>query len=452
MRRPPRVWAAGAALACCATVQAQPLPDPQCQPPSIETAGEPQAVDQALAVQLQRLPQCQQHAPWLAAMGSALNRLGRYAQAAEYLERALLLDPQQAGVQIEYAVALAGSADQLSALELLQTLRTDPGLAPELHQAVEAQLVRWAAAALGDANSSRAYVLARLGHDSNLLGTPNLGNLTLTLPGQTLQLPLDESYLSRPGIYRRVDAGWAARHGAWQAAVNASGRDSPQEPGAAMHQVQAIGEHTGRNNYTNATVAYLQSRAGTRYRALGLSAGLQWEGGGPIRACRSRSGLEWQQRTLADSPGLSGHYGGLQWQLTCDAGASAAQQAALGAWQISVRWGRDLPAQAERPGGAQQQASLRLLALGAGWAARHEWLLDAELYHQQDAQGYSAILQNNAHRRLTRLALRAEYAVPLSPASAWQLILGVEWQQQRSNLPLFQQKSQGGYLALRHQW
>lgn len=452
MKRRPRVWAAGAALACCVTVQAQHLPDPQCQPPFIETVGELQAVDQALAVQLQRLPQCQHHAPWLAAVGVVLNRLGRYAQAAEYLERALLLDPQQASVQIEYAVALAGSADLLSALQLLQTLRTDSKLAPELRQAVEVQIARWTETALGDANTSRAYVLARLGHDSNLLGTPNLGSLTLTLPGQTLQLPLDESYLSRPGIYRRVDAGWAARHGTWLAAVNASGRDSPQEPGAATQQIQAMGEYTGHRHYANATAAYLQSRAGTRYRALGLSAGLQWEGGGPTHACRGRSGLEWQQRTLANSPGLSGHYGGILWQRTCDTGANAAQKSALGAWQISVRWGRDVPAETERPGGAQEQAGLRLLALGTGWAPRHEWLLDAELFHQQDTRGYSALLQDNARRQLTRVALRAEYAMPLSPASAWQLILGAEWQRQRSNLPLFQQESQGGYLALRHQW
>lgn len=440
-------------FAATAQAQAQPPTPAPCAIPAIDVAGDPQAAEQALATHIQRLHQCQYQAPWLAAMGTTLNRLGRYAQAAEYLERALLLEPQHTSVQMEYAIALAGGADQPSALALLHALRADASLTPQMRQAVEQQIARWTASS--PQGGSRSYVQVRLGRDSNLLGAPNLGSLTLTLPGQTLQLPLDASYLQRSGNYRRLDAGWNIQQGAWQAAVNASGRDSPQEPTAALQQIQAAGEHTGPGHYASASAAYLQSQAGTRYRALGLAAGRQWDNARPgstRSACRSRAGAQWQQRTLVNSPSLSGHYGGLAWQRTCEPGASAPQAGALQAWQWSASWGRDLPTQAGRPGGAQQQASLRLLALGAGAAPGQQWLLDAELYRQQDTRGYSPLLQNNARRHLTRLALRAEYALPLPDAPAWQLMVGAEWQQQQSNLPLFQQKSQGAYMALRRQW
>lgn len=447
-----------AALAYCAGALAQQQPPSAhlCEPPVFGDADAPaQATSQALAEQLLRLPQCQRHAPWLAAIGTALNQQGQYAEAAQYLERALLLDPRPPAVQIQYAVALAGSADQLSALQLLQALRTNPELAPSMRRAVEAQIARWTEGSPEPAPVHTGYLQARLGHDSNLLGAPDLSGLTLTLPGQTLQLPLDASYLSRPGIYRRLDAGWSLRQGPWQAAVNLSGRDSPQTPDAALQQIQAGGEYSGARHYASASAAYLQSRSGTRYRALGLSAGLQTRSPNWMLAqagCRNRTGLEWQQRHMDSSPALSGHYAGLLWQHTCELGVQAPQTAALQAWQISVRWGRDLPMQSERPGGAQNQGSLRLLILGAGWGPRHDWLLDAELFYQRDTRGYSPLLQGNARRQLARLVLRAEYGLPLESASAWQLVMGVEWQRQYANLPLFQQKSHGAYVALRRQW
>ncbi len=416
---------------------------------------EAQQLQSAVSAQLQQLPQCQKSVPWLAWMGQALNHLGRYPEAAEHLERAIMLEPAQAVLQLDYAVALAGSGDRLAAIQLLQILQVDPLLPKGLHASIQQQVDIWSASRLSPLalRHSRIYLSTRLGYDSNLLGTPNLSSLTLTLPGQSLQLPLDASYLRRPGYYSRIDAGWTATQGAWQLAASVGGRHSPQESGAELQQAQASAEHTSARHYASATLGYLHNRSHSRYRTVGLSAGLQHSSAD--QSCQSRSGLEWQQRNLRSNPVLSGHYGGLLWQTTCQ-GTSAASYANTGlglqAWHLSARWGFDAPSQAHRPGGRQQQASLRGVLMGSGLAHQHQWLLDAEIYRQQDASGYSPLLQANATRRLTRTALRFEYKLPLPQQPAWQWALGIEWQRQHANLPLFLQRSQGAYMALRTQW
>ena len=487
-------------LAAPAVVRAQPEPatDDPAGPAAcaIDASGPARPLQDTVAQQLKNLPACQKNLAWLAWVGQAYNQLGRYPEAAEYLERALLLAPGQLQVQMQYALALAGSGDALASLLLLQDLLAEPGLPAPLRVAVEREIARWTGAHTEVAQwQHRGYLHTRLGHDSNLLGTPNLTSLTLTLPGQSLQLPLDASYLRTPGAYSRVDTGWVASKGPWQWAASAGGRHSATAPAAALQQGQASVEYAAHGGYANATLGLLRSRSGTRYRTLGLMAGLQWSSaspgtatpartamalggngfGGNAHTCQTRLGPELQNRQLASNPVLSGRYAGFVLQHTCQLQGTAAPGQVLQAWQISARWGADVPRAASqaypggagaldaegappaaepmlRPGGRQQQASLRLAVLGRGLASRHQWLLDAEALHQADATGYSPLLSSGARRSLNRTALRAEYSLPLPAAPAWQLAVGAEWQRQGANLVLFRQQSHGAYLGLRRQW
>ena len=540
------------------------------------------ALEEQLAQHHNNLPACQKNVAWLVFMGQGYNKLGRYSEAAEYLERALMLAPDDLSVQMQYALALAGTGDALASIYLLQDLQAQPALPAPLRAAVDREVARWSAPIAQAQWQHRLYLHTRLGHDSNLLGTPNLTSLTLTLPGQSLQLPLDPSYLRTAGAYTRVDAGWVATKGPWQWAASAGGRHSGSAPEAALQQLQASGEYSQQGRFASVTLGHLQSRSGTRYRTLGLVTGLQWNGDAalPVRArgsllpevpvdrqgqpgqpdqlgismganatppaldlagavsavsplapvppvqpfatsftpttwssltrlgfvgsnhtCQTRLGPELQHRQIDSSPVLSGRYVGLVLQRTCQlqanyngqgtggsktvagtpaAGATAlhpAMQAPTGhpqilqAWQISARWGVDTPTMgsatgaedpsnmmdggnlaAQRAGGRQQQASVRVAVLGRGLAFRHQWLLDAEVFVQTDATGYSPLLESGARRSLRRTALRAEYSLPLPVASHWQLALGAEWQRQSSNLALFRQQSHGAYVALRTQW
>jgi hypothetical protein len=84
---------------------------------------------------------CQTDAEFLAQLGFLLNAQGRYTEALDHLERALMLNPGLKGAQIDYAVALAGIGDYASALTLVQDLLADPalpsGLVPVLQRQIE---------------------------------------------------------------------------------------------------------------------------------------------------------------------------------------------------------------------------------------------------------------------------------------------------------------------------
>jgi hypothetical protein len=218
-------------------------------------------------------------------------------------------------------------------------------------------------------------------------------------------------------------------------------------------------------HYMGAAMASLHTRGGTRYSSLHLGSGLQLQDkympangtGLPSKQglssiCNTRVGAEVQLRNLYSNPVLSGRYAGLAWQWSCN--AQPQQVLADGAglafsqWQIGLRAGVDMPTDATRPGGRQQQYSLRAAAhLGP------RWYLDAELGHNRDTTAYSAILDNGRVRNTTRLSMRAEYQHPLTGLAPGAVaVLGFEGFRQTANLPLFAIRSSGPYIAIRGQW
>lgn len=421
-----------------------------CAPaPQAQAAITPEQLRGVLPQELAKLSQCQQDSAWLGWMGWALNENGRYAEAVDYLERSLMLEPGSLRVQMDYAIALAGSGDGMASIQLMQSLLQEPLLPAPLRATLAREVARWSAPDEPQGWRHRGYVSAKLGHDTNLLGTPDLSSLTLTIQGQLVQLPLDASYARQPGDYARADLGWNANNGPWQLSASLGAREGLRS-GAGLRQAQALAEYAVPTYYAGANMAVFSSDLGTRFRTIGLVGGLQ----STRDSCVIRGGLELQQRRLQDNRILSGRYTGGLLQQTCESRVSSAWPLGMQFWQASLRFGVDAPEQAERAGGRQQQSLLRLVAVGQGWRSREQWLVDAEVYLQTDTSGYSALLEDAARRRISRQALRAEYSWPLAPpgVQGWQLALGLEWQRQRANLVLFQQRSKGAYLALRTQW
>ena len=436
------LWAgAGAALAAQGKSCA---PEPQAQ-----AATTPEQLRGVLPQELLKLSDCQQDSAWLGWVGWALNQNGRYSEAVDYLERSLMLEPGALRVQMDYAIALAGSGDGMASIQLMQSLLQEPLLPAPLRATLAREVARWSAPDEPQGWRHRGYVYAKLGHDTNLLGTPDLSSLTLTIQGQIVQLPLDASYARQPGNYARTDLGWTARNGPWQVSASLGAREGLHS-GAGLRQAQALAEYAMPSYYLSSNLAVFSSDLGTRFRTLGLGGGLQWE----LGSCAIRTGLELQERRLQDNRILSGRYAGGLVQHTCEARTGSDWPLGMQFWQASVRWGGDSPERAERAGGRQQQSLARLVAVGQGWRPRDQWLVDAEVYLQTDTSGYSPLLQDSARRRISRQALRTEYSFPLaaSGVQGWQLALGLEWQRQRANLVLFQQRSKGAYLALRTQW
>ena len=413
---------------------------------------------------LQAVPACQKDALFLATLGQKLNEAARYLEAADHLERALMLDASLKDAQLSYAIALTGSGDLASADALLAQLLADPALPSALRPLIEKQqaalgeLARASgAAALAGIKpggwQSRLTLAARVGYDSNLLGSPNLGSMALTLAGQTLVLALDDSYLARSGNYVRaeaqVDAQRSAADGSrWDAMASLRSRYSATVAEAGSSQLDLLlersqGQDGGLGHYLNATGTVLESKAGMHYTATGLAGGLVWRASA-APACQARLGLEWQARNYLQNPVLSGRYGGTAAYLTC-------QTAAGPQWLLGLKTGHDQPQDELRAGGEQQQSSLRLSAYLPRLAPLPGGLLlDLEQSRQNDATGYSPIIENGLARSVARRSARLEYQLALSQATLW--LLGAEKIAQSSTLELFQQDSWGAYSGLRVSW
>ena len=429
---------------------------------------------------LNQVAQCQANAEFLAQLGFALNAQGRYAEALDHLERALMLDPGLKGARIDYAVALAGVGENASALTLIQSLLADPtlpdGLAPVLRRQIEALTVTMSTQTASADRPMRVRGTAGLlmGYATNPLGSPNLSSLILTFPGFPVELPLDGSYLARPGSYGRADANLAIRYQAGGDVLydffgglqefRSALADSSQSQQAEF-AVERLAGSNGLGNGSSAVAFYqglsafgLRTAAGVRYQSQLVTAGVELPGlsgwnlfsAAPAPNCRSRVGLEVFNRELSSNRLLSGFYVGVSGQWRC-------YPLQGGYWQIGAVVGRDHVKQAARPGGDQTQYAARAsrLWLNRQWApAGLEWagnlLVVGALTGTRDTTGYSPLLDSGRVRQVHQFNLRAELQQPLNPN--WNLVWGVDWYQQRANLRLFTFGNVGPYVGLRTAW
>lgn len=421
------------------------------------------------------VPTCQNRPDWLANLGHLLNGQGRYKEAADHLERALMLDPDLLDAQIDYAIALAGTGDLLSARGLLESALTHNNLPERLREPLQRQML--ALDTLRPPQQPKAWLTrlhlgVLLGHDSNLLGAPNLTGLPLTLGNTTQILPLEPGYLAQPGRYMRHEATIHTLHRQpdgeqWDVLLNFRQRRSQDLVQASADQYEWVTERSTlgagadpntAGSYLRASLAKLHTQVSGGYKVHALAGGwgrsLSVGNAGPV--CQARAGLEWQARRFEDNSILSGNYKGLaaNWSCMPALNGQAGQQ-----WQAAVRVGQDAPQDATRAGGTQDQSAFQLQwtvpAHQIMTAARGHWQMDAEWVLARDSTAYSPLLENGAVRKMYKQVTRLEYQRQLAWAlagEAWQFKLGYEYLGNHSNLPLFNMRSQGPYISLRVQW
>lgn len=453
--------------------------------PPLPTSERPAA---ALKSMLAQLPACGKDAMFLSNLGQLLNSQGRYLEAADHLEHALMLEPGLKDAQFSYAIALTGSGDVASARSLIDNLLSDVALPPELRPLIERQKVRLAdGGAVADpaAWEKRFTLSTRVGYDTNLLGSPNITSLSVIQSGQTFVLPLADNFLARPAAYVRADAqfelgGIAADGARWDAIASLRGRYSPALAIAGSTQVDLLIERshfapnaglsvtplgveasTGSNgSYYNASASTLNANSGTRFAAAGLGAGWgnAW-GSKTSRNCQSRAGLELQERKYLDNEVLSGRYTGFSLIWSCE----NLQGARI---LLGLKAGRDQASSVSRPGGNQQQFSWRVGAFlpqtllikdesdttpgSTTGKPRNGLSFDFEHSQQRDSSIYSDFIDSGRSRVMLRTTLRAEYQYTFSRSV--QGVFGAEWVGQTSNIELFRLGSQGVYSGLRMGW
>lgn len=449
-------------------------------PAVCQQLAEQELTDKTLTHWQAAILECQHQPQWLARLGNYLNQRGQYREAAEHLERALMLDPLQIDAQIDYAIAMAGLGDKISAVALIQDLLQNPQLPPALQPVLTQQQAQLSKERRAPSTrtpwQTQIQLSAVLGRDSNLLGAPNIDSLALTLGGITQTLPLEASYLAQAGNYHRTEAVFHARrqenHGPqWDLLASTRQRDSHTLAQVESNQYELIAERSTTHqvpgqkmlpgNYLRLSMAELKTRQSGRYQVQGLAFG--WgqalQADSNLNRCVWRAGIEVQSREYASNSSLSGQYRGLSLLGSCQRPLSTTGPQQSTQWHLSIRSGKDHPRDAARAGGAQTQTAIQMhLQVPAQrlWqSAQGQWGLSGEWAKSQDTQTYSPLLNSGEVRKINKYSAKLEYLRNLSEttqSARWQAHAGLEWTVHKSNIRLFGLRSWGPYAGLRFVW
>lgn len=133
---------------------------------------------------------CDKRADYHAYKGSLLLVLGQNLQAANALEKALLINPDLPGAQLDYAQALALLGEKESAQQLVTQVTARPDIDPGLRQWLLNGMQASAHVATG---WSWAQLLqTTVGHETNLASATHANAITLYLSNGPVLVPLDE--------------------------------------------------------------------------------------------------------------------------------------------------------------------------------------------------------------------------------------------------------------------
>ena len=110
-----------------------------------------------------QLPSCQNNVPWLMWAGQTLMQYKQYVLASDYIERALMLEPNNKGAKLDYALALAGSEQPDAALSLVQGLMQEPDMPAHLQASIQTLMAKLRQASAQGAGRSRVRGAARHG-------------------------------------------------------------------------------------------------------------------------------------------------------------------------------------------------------------------------------------------------------------------------------------------------
>ena len=425
---------------------------------------------------------CDEQASCQAQKGSQLLAQGRVEEAAIALEKALLLDPNLPGAQLDYAQALALIGLKGSARAMLADVLKRPDIQPNLKlKLAAAQNAPTQAPQPSLASEWQWSTLAQaaLGHESNLNSATFTDSLTLMLSNGPVTIGLADSAkpISGPATKTLLAIQGNTRAGVGLLALGELSVSASLSNKNALQTDTLTGIKPERSQTAEAVAKYsLPMIAGAASGQWQFSAGGThfWLGGLSAYSDEALSlkfnwdrtfepvpkglmGVEGQSCKLAPSIGqtrqsfplsstLNGVYAFARMEMLCKA-QNQESQVVLGS-------GSDKVLEANRPGGDKKRMDLllrheRLIALP--WSPFKQvqqgqlstWLRYAK---SADAQIYSELLGD-----LKTTTQRADWGVgfwvPLD--KWWRVGLNLEATSQRSNNTLFNLKNSGVYAGIR---
>lgn len=396
---------------------------------------------------------CNDHPAFLALLGGLWLEQGDAARALLWLERSLMLDPEQHAAQADHALALASLGDFTARDELVSRWRDRKDVPPLVWVRLLNTVPKPAVPSSTSPWIRLREITLLYGYESNLDHSPRLDELTITPPDGPTDLPLAEPLRPRPGSAGLLDASWQTAYNPGggfrvQGGLQGTARVSPDQSGTDWHSLQLVLSASKRVGEMRAQLQWGLTGFGGQlneaYRLARWSLSLESNGLG----CAQRLALDQEARrqrstTLHDSDSTGAMLG-----VQCPLPLAQEWTASL-----ALRAVLDRPRDADRPGGEQRQLGLGLRVsgpLGAGW--RGEVSLRAS--RSLDEVGFSDLLANNERRWMRLDQMHIELSRRLHPAEerATDLVMQLHVIRQRSNIPIFEYRSHGAFGGLRWRW
>ncbi len=402
----------------------------------------------------------------------------QYEQARQALARAVELDPDFAGAWMDLALATYATGDVAQAEEFLTILEQRFTLPEPMSQAVAGLRGRIAAGYQASVGAPAGWAWRTTlqiggGHDSNANAGLALNDLTLTLPGGGVLLPVSPTLrpqADRFGVasvsvngLRNQAQGQLELAGSVKARRNAQAGDFD-----TLDLQAAIGWATAQPLpggglggllpgpwRVGLAAQHLKLGGSALLNSMVLSATHVWAGA----TCNPQAHLETDWRTFpvannlnsrttwigasASCPGLYPAYGG-RWNALLRAGQETARSAFLSS--------------TGRPGGDTRHTELTLTHAWnwSGGAGNHRLEVQAQWARAHDTQGYSPLLANNARREVQRGTAGVSYTAPLDSVlgldSGWLATVALQGFRQRSNLELFRLSGRIVQASIQKTW
>lgn len=379
------------------------------------------------------LQACSQDPDWLVRYAASLNVKKRYTEAADLLEGVLMQYPEAGGAVEQYNRALAGIDSQNGAYPKIQPVQ--PSVPPQQQWQISTGLQ------------------IRSGYSDNLNQAPSQPSIQLTLPSGPVAVELQPQFRKQAGF--GVESQLTAN-----AMRTMADRLHWQVTGEFFNRQTEYGGYADYQG-TNLLTSLMQNDDDGRETGGALRFGALRYGGdvylytGQLMLrhtgkkwgyCKPQIGGDFLWQRQDGRPLLDSRYAGLMTGVVCDTKAGLYSAAISAGWD----W-----ATSQRPGGDQRRGKLELTGV---------WFTDvmikdsfvkayANVLQSNDTQAYSPWLSNGATKYISRVGLGLDYDWPLGVvADNWRGVASVKWQNQSSNISLFEMNTLEGWLGVRIAW
>jgi hypothetical protein len=406
------------------------------------------------------LEACDTRADFHAHRGALLLTAGWPLEAATALEKALLLNPELPGAQLDYAQALAQQGQRTPAIELVRQVAQRPDIQPDLKQWLSEGFSTPTAMAGRPPLPTADWlwsglVQSSLGHETNLASATHTTSLTLNLIGGPVEVPLADSERPRAGTALKTMAAvqgvrvWGDGEVRLNAALQSRHAQAHAAPDNQLAEAAAAyARPWGPGTLQGSVGAHAFSQRGV-YQYSDHAYSLKYEPFWHLGACKNALSVGRTEQRYASSPTLDGHYQHLRLEAACnphETPTGTGQAATL----LGLSSGKDTPLNANRPGGIKNRLEVY---------ARHEQSTHLPLWaspglltiwyrfsNSQDTEVFSSLLGQNT-TQTKRHDGGVGYWLPLR--SGWSWGIDVESTSQKSTNTLLNIRNFSIYGGLR---